>query len=219
MLKDKSQRGMGFRCMDSMNVALLMKQIWRIAKNPYLLISKILSSKYFTRHSLLETQQKPTDSYAWKSLCGAFDVFKCGLKGDFKNPDDWKWKNGSSGYYSVKNRYQIAYCWKQYKCNTQGEQSNTVAISSCGRSFGESGHWTKLKFTLGSFIIMLCLYLMHLISEESIVNTIAAFVATKRNHYNIYLLHAGGVRHIGTYYKLEMCQLNIRMIFRTGFGF
>lgn len=70
LLKEKLQGGMGFRCLDSVNIALLMKQLWRISKHLNLLISKMLKTKYFSRHSILESKQKGCDSYGWKSICG-----------------------------------------------------------------------------------------------------------------------------------------------------
>lgn len=58
MYKEKTLGGMGFRCFESLNVALLMKQLQRICKYPDLLISKVLKAKSFRRQSVLEVEQK-----------------------------------------------------------------------------------------------------------------------------------------------------------------
>lgn len=63
LLKEKIQGGMGFQCIESLNVALLMKQLWRIYQHRHLLISKVLKAKYYRRHCVLESEQKVSDSY------------------------------------------------------------------------------------------------------------------------------------------------------------
>lgn len=80
--KGKKERSfhwsMGFRCFDSMNKAMLMKQLWRISKYPELLVSQILKDKYGRGGNLLHSISKPSDSAIWKSLCGISDIFKAG---------------------------------------------------------------------------------------------------------------------------------------------
>lgn len=125
LLKDKLQGGMGFRSLDSFNVALLMKQLWRISKNPTLLISQMLKAKYFDRHSIIESKQKVNDSFAWKSICNVLDIFKNGIDGDRQNPMTWCWKYGSSGMFSVKEGYRFAYEWKMAVASNHGSYSDT----------------------------------------------------------------------------------------------
>lgn len=69
MLREKCRGGMGFRCFETLNITLLMKQIWRICKHSNLLITQVLKAKYFKNHNILEARQKSSGSFAWKSLC------------------------------------------------------------------------------------------------------------------------------------------------------
>lgn len=68
MEKEKIKGGMGFRCSESLNTAMLMKCLWRLLNHPELLVSKIYQTKYYRDGYLLEASARPTNSFAWKSL-------------------------------------------------------------------------------------------------------------------------------------------------------
>lgn len=75
MQKGKLLGGLGFRCFDSLNAGMLMKQKWRVDINPDLLISRSLKQKYFRNTSLLDTKVKQRDSYVWKGIMEVMDIF------------------------------------------------------------------------------------------------------------------------------------------------
>lgn len=61
--KEKPLGGLGFRYMECLIEALLMKQLWRMLIAPDTLLSKVLRRKYFDRDGLLLARSQPTDSY------------------------------------------------------------------------------------------------------------------------------------------------------------
>lgn len=88
MYGSKLHGDLGFRCFKSMNIAMLMKQLWRILKNPNLLISKIFKQKYFRNIDFFEIRQKPQDTFV--SICRVFEIFKSGL--ELSSENEWIWK-------------------------------------------------------------------------------------------------------------------------------
>lgn len=109
IMKDKSQGGLGFRCFESINIAMLMKHLWRVLTVPDLLISKFLKQKYFRNVSLTDCKPRSTDSYAWRSIIGAMNVFKVGI--DVSTDNQWRWKFTDDRVYSVKSGYAFARRW------------------------------------------------------------------------------------------------------------
>lgn len=106
MHKKKAEGGLGFRSFDSMNKAMLMKQLWRITKYPELLVSKILKDKYGRGGNLLSCNPKPSDSTIWKSLYGVKEIFRAGVT-ITEGEEDIIWNFSSSGDYSVKTGYDL----------------------------------------------------------------------------------------------------------------
>ncbi|KAL0444084.1 UNVERIFIED_CONTAM: putative mitochondrial protein [Sesamum latifolium] len=47
MCESKEDGGLGFRKLNTVNLAMLAKQIWRIISNPDSLLSRLLKHKYF----------------------------------------------------------------------------------------------------------------------------------------------------------------------------
>lgn len=68
LCKPKAEGGMGFRDMESFNLALLAKQGWRLIKNPDSLAARVRKAKYFARTEFLTARPRPTSSYLWRSI-------------------------------------------------------------------------------------------------------------------------------------------------------
>lgn len=64
----KCEGGLGFRDLYSMNLALVAKQVWRIAKSPNALWAQLLKSLYFPNSSIWEAKKKCNASWGWQSL-------------------------------------------------------------------------------------------------------------------------------------------------------
>lgn len=133
MQREKSNGGMGFRCFETMNNAMLMKQLWRILKNPDLLISRIFKQKYFRNDSFLEVTPKQGSSFAWKNITGVLEMFKAGLELDTDN--EWKWRFTASGIYSVKSGYEWNSKWKSLWQTDYGEVSDWSGTTKVMISF------------------------------------------------------------------------------------
>lgn len=67
---------MEFRDLKSVNEALLAKQVWRLIKEPTLLMSHVLKGRYFPKQEMLHVKQKGRDSWLWKSWLGARELVK-----------------------------------------------------------------------------------------------------------------------------------------------
>lgn len=74
----KSKGGMGFRDMESFNVALLAKQVWRLLSEPDSLCARVLRARYYPDGNLLNAKSKSGSSYTWQSILAGLDCFKRG---------------------------------------------------------------------------------------------------------------------------------------------
>ncbi|XP_041009440.1 uncharacterized protein LOC121253499 [Juglans microcarpa x Juglans regia] len=66
--KPKGREGLGFRDLESFNVALLAKQGWRFLQNPGSMATKIFKEKYFSSVTLFEAKLKYRPSFIWRSV-------------------------------------------------------------------------------------------------------------------------------------------------------
>lgn len=76
----KKDGGLGFRDLESFNLALLGKQVWRILHHPDCLMAKILKERYFPSTNVLNADRPRKASFVWKSLLQGRDFLKKGLK-------------------------------------------------------------------------------------------------------------------------------------------
>ena len=86
--KAKEKGGMGYRDLESFNLALLAKQGWRLLKHPNSLMSRVFRQKYYPNDSFLYSQLVQTPSYAWRSIWNAKHLLLTGLI--------WRVGNGES---------------------------------------------------------------------------------------------------------------------------
>lgn len=98
--KEKYQGFFGFQCFDTLNIALLMKQIWRFCMNTELLVSKILKAKYFKNICITEAKPRGADSF--ETLCSVVGVLENGIQISGDNGDVFRWRSALTSEYSVK---------------------------------------------------------------------------------------------------------------------
>jgi hypothetical protein len=76
MLKGKG--GMGFRDLQSFNLAMLAKQVWRLLCEPESLCARVLRARYYLDRKLLNAKLKSGSSYTWQSVMAGLECFKLG---------------------------------------------------------------------------------------------------------------------------------------------
>jgi hypothetical protein len=90
--RSKNSGGLGFRDLESFNLALLAKQGWRLIQNPSSLAARVIKEKYFPEKSFLEASLGSRPSYIWRSLWTAKPLLQEGLiwkVGDGTNINIW----------------------------------------------------------------------------------------------------------------------------------
>jgi hypothetical protein len=103
MGKSKRCGGLGFRELDSFNVALLAKQGWPLVMNLDSLAAKVLKEKYFPDSTFLSATLGSRPSYMWRSIWNAQPLLKEGLMwriGDGASVKIWgdKWIPNTSSH-------------------------------------------------------------------------------------------------------------------------
>ncbi|KAF5458627.1 hypothetical protein F2P56_022644, partial [Juglans regia] len=92
----KGKGGLGFRDLESFNLALLAKQGWRLIKYPDSLAAVVFKEKYFGHSSFFEARLGRQPSFLWRSIWSARDLLLEGLRwrvGDGSKIQIWgsKW--------------------------------------------------------------------------------------------------------------------------------
>ena len=67
---------MGFRDLQSFNLAMLAKQIWRLLCELDSLCARVLKAWYYPDGKLLKARMKGGSSYTWQSLLAGLECFK-----------------------------------------------------------------------------------------------------------------------------------------------
>jgi hypothetical protein len=86
--RPKEKGGMGYRDLESFNLALLAKQGWRLFKHPESLVARVFKQKYFPNDSFLNSSLGRNPSYVWRSVWNAKRLLNDGLI--------WRVGNGDS---------------------------------------------------------------------------------------------------------------------------
>lgn len=81
---------MGFRDLSMFNQALLVKQSWRISRNPESLLSKVLRGRYFRDGDFFNAHVGENSSLVWKNIIWGRDLFMEGYR--------WRVGNGNHIY-------------------------------------------------------------------------------------------------------------------------
>jgi hypothetical protein len=79
MGRTKDKGGLGYRDLESFNLALLAKQGWRLLQQPDTLLGRIYKEKYFPHGNFLESSLGRRPSYAWRSIWNAKKLLQAGL--------------------------------------------------------------------------------------------------------------------------------------------
>lgn len=71
LARNKNVGGMGFRHFRDCNIAMLGKQVWRLATNTSSLVSRIYEAKYYTNSDIFQSKLGHNPSFIWRSLLEA----------------------------------------------------------------------------------------------------------------------------------------------------
>ncbi|KAL0394525.1 UNVERIFIED_CONTAM: hypothetical protein Slati_4418700, partial [Sesamum latifolium] len=88
LCKPCKEGGLGFRHLREFNIALLVKQAWKIALNPGGTLRSVLRHKYFPQSSFFAPGLGSFPSYTWRSVWGTQDLLVAGIR--------WKTGDGLS---------------------------------------------------------------------------------------------------------------------------
>ena len=80
MCLPKERGGMGFRDLQSFNLALLAKQGWRLQTNTSSLFYKVYKAKYFPGCDFVEANMGNQPSYAWRTIMAAQSLVRRGMR-------------------------------------------------------------------------------------------------------------------------------------------
>ena len=80
MCLPKEKGGMGFRDLQSFNLALLAKQGWRLQTNTSSLFYKVYKAKYFPGCEFVEANMGNQPSYAWRSIMATQSLVRRGMR-------------------------------------------------------------------------------------------------------------------------------------------
>jgi hypothetical protein len=108
----KCDGGMGFRDFHSFNLAMLAKQVWRLATDQGSLCATVLRAKYYSHGDVLKASPKAGSSFTWQSIVAGIATFKRGHI----------WRVGTGDKINIYTDPWIASSW------------NRMVISPCGNA-------------------------------------------------------------------------------------
>ncbi|XP_019092369.1 PREDICTED: uncharacterized protein LOC109129170 [Camelina sativa] len=75
----KDEGGLGFRCLDDFNTALLAKQLWRLISVLDCLFARVFKGCYYRHSDPLDPIKSYSPSYGWRSIVSARSLVNKGL--------------------------------------------------------------------------------------------------------------------------------------------
>ncbi|KAA3462160.1 reverse transcriptase [Gossypium australe] len=98
MCTPKVKEGLGFKDLESFNLALLAKQGWKILMQPNCLFACVMKSKYFPKGDFMNAELGSYPSFTWQSIWGARHILEKGIR--------WRVGNGRRLIYGMMPGYQ-----------------------------------------------------------------------------------------------------------------
>ncbi|CAM8957099.1 unnamed protein product [Rhodiola kirilowii] len=142
--KKKCEGGLGFRDLGIFNEAILMKIAWRVAKNPQLLMSKVLTAKYCGSRGILNARMGSSPSHLWRGIMKRLHIFVNCIWWE----DDGitcRWKHTSNGEFSVKSAYEVIKSSLRWNGASLGEPSDNRKVCSYWKNFWSTKVPNKVK--------------------------------------------------------------------------
>ncbi|GAA0176088.1 hypothetical protein LIER_29144 [Lithospermum erythrorhizon] len=78
--RSKKEGGMGFRRMETFNLALLTKQAWRLVTEVGNELTSTLKAKYYPETSFWDASLRSNPSYAWRSILQSREILRKGCR-------------------------------------------------------------------------------------------------------------------------------------------
>ena len=128
MCTPKNEGGMGFKDLKAFNLALLVKQGWRISQDLDSLAHRVLKEKYFSDSNFLEAELGKNPSYTWRSLVAARGVLHRGLRWNIGN--GWKAKIWTDRWIPTPNSFMVV---SPRPKNAENELVETLLDRELGR--------------------------------------------------------------------------------------
>lgn len=76
----KENGGIGFRDFHFFNLAMLVKQGWRLTNNNSSLVHHVYKAKYFPNYSFLDAKLGSNPSFVWRSILKARQTLTQGIR-------------------------------------------------------------------------------------------------------------------------------------------
>ena len=99
----KVKGGMGFRDLQSFDLAMLAKQGWKIIQNPKSLVTRVPKARYFPYFSFMKANCVTNPSYTWQSWMEGKAILRKGLV--------WRIEDGRSDEIITQNWIPTAPCF------------------------------------------------------------------------------------------------------------
>ncbi|KAJ9153349.1 hypothetical protein P3X46_026797 [Hevea brasiliensis] len=152
--KLKFQGGLGFRDIESFNLALLAKQGWRILSDPDSLLAQVLKGRYFPHTSFIRAKKGNNPSWGWQSLLWGRQVLTRGVRWQFSDgnsilcKEDLWIPSSFPNPAMVKDDADISINWASQLLN---HNTNTWDISKLIRVYQEEEIKNILAFPISLF--------------------------------------------------------------------
>lgn len=93
MCTAKEDGGLGFRILNTFNIAMLAEQGWRLLSNDNPFVTNLMKARYFPNNDFLEATLGANPSYMWRSILESQEVLRQGVRkriGDGLSTNIWK---------------------------------------------------------------------------------------------------------------------------------